>query len=156
MNVRFGIYGFLSNVLFMIAYNTAVVRFDGLATSSAIYSIVYLIFIPVSHLLLSLLVFGWPERYLPSLLSNAPVGLTAIALGAALTAYLDQIEFNKLVVRYKYKYWNWLGYVVESSPDESKGEFYSSLFVLLITGVWTFILSIIINSPSEPSDKKEL
>jgi hypothetical protein len=140
----------------MVAYNSAIVQFEGLATSSAIYSIVYLIFIPIGHACISLLVFGWPERYLPSLLSNAPVGLAAIALGAGLTAYLDQIEFNKMVVDAKSEYWSYLGYNVERSPEDEKGEFYSSLFVLLITGVWTFVLSVVINSPSEPSDKKEL
>mmetsp|Transcript_37766 Transcript_37766/g.58487 ORF Transcript_37766/g.58487 Transcript_37766/m.58487 type:complete len:223 (+) Transcript_37766:39-707(+) len=155
MHVRFGINGFLNNVLFMVAYNTAVVQFDGLAPPSTIYSIVYLIFIPVGHACISLLVFGWPERYVPSLMSNAPVGLTAIAIGAALTGYLDRMEFNGYVVNLVAQNWNYLGYAVTPTPEEEKGEFYSSLVVLVITGIWTFVLSVVINSPSEPSDKKE-
>lgn len=155
MHIRFGLNGFISNVGFMVAYNTAVVQFEGTAPPSTIYSIVYLIFIPVGHALISLLVFGWPDRYLPSLMSNAPIGLTAIALGALLTAYLDQISFNKLVVDLLAQGWSSMGYEKEPTAEEEKGEFYSSLLVLLITGVWTFILSVVINAPSETSEKKE-
>ena len=104
----------------MVAYNSAVVQFEGLATSSTIYSIVYLIFIPVGHAFISLFVFGWPERYIPSLMSNAPVGLTAIAIGAALTAYLDKMDFNKYAVDLVARNWKYMGYVVEPSPEEEK------------------------------------
>lgn len=155
MHVRFGLNGFLSNVGFMVAYNLSVVQFDGMAPPSTIYSIVYLIFIPIGHAMISLLVFGWPERYFPSLMSNAPIGLTAIAIGAMLTAYLDQIGFNKQVVDLLAQGWSALGYETMPKPEDEKGEFYSSLLVLLITGVWTFILSVFINSPSETSEKKE-
>jgi len=155
MHVRFGLNGFISNVGFMVAYNMAVVHFQEKAESSTIYSIVYLIFIPVSHALISLLVFGWPDRYVPSLMSNAPIGLTAIALGAMLTAYLDRIGFNKLVVDRIAEGWTSLGYESTPTPDEEAGEFYSSLVVLIVTGVWTFVLSVIVNSPSESSEKKE-
>ena len=155
MHVRFGLNGFISNVGFMVAYNSAVGQFESMAPPSTIYSVVYAIFIPVGHALISLLVFGWPERYFPSLMSNAPIGLTAIALGAMLTAYLDRIGFNKLAVDYIAEGWSSLGYESEPTPVEEKGEFYSSLVVLLITGVWTFVLSVVINSPAETSEKKE-
>jgi hypothetical protein len=155
MHIRFGLNGFLANVGFMIAYNSAVVQFESMAPASTIYSVVYLIFIPVGHALISLLVFGWPERYFPSLMSNAPIGLTAIALGATLTSYLDRIAFNKVAVDFIAQSWVSLGYDVEPKAEEEKGEFYSSLVVLVITGVWTFILSVVINSPSEISEKKE-
>ncbi len=155
MHIRFGLNGFLSNVGFMVAYNMSVVQFEGMAPPSTIYSVVYLIFIPIGHALISLLVFGWPERYFPSLMSNAPIGLTAIALGAMLTAYLDKTGFNKLVVDFLAQGWSSMGYEVDPKPDDEKGEFYSSLLVLLITGVWTFVLSVVINSPSETSEKKE-
>lgn len=155
MHVRFGMNGFLSNVGFMVAYNSAVVQFESVAPPSTIYSVVYLIFIPVGHALISLLVFGWPDRYFPSLMSNAPIGLTAIALGAMLTAYLDRIGFNRLAVDLIAQSWVSLGYDAVPKPEEEKGEFYSSLVVLVITGIWTFILSVVINSPSETSEKKE-
>jgi hypothetical protein len=155
MHFRFGINGFICNVGFMVAYNMAVVQFQGQAEASTIYSVVYLIFIPVGHALISLIVFGWPEKYLPSLMSNAPIGLTAIALGATLTAYLDRVSFNTLVVDLIAKGWSSMGYETEPKPADEKGEFYSSLLVLLITGVWTFVLSVFINAPSEKSEKKE-
>ncbi|KAL3903886.1 MAG: hypothetical protein SGILL_010276 [Bacillariaceae sp.] len=155
----------------MVAYNYAVVEFEHLANSSTIYATVYLIFIPVTHACISLLVFGWPERYMRSLMSNAPVGLTAIVLGAALTAYLDEIEFNRWVAEAVEEYWKMLGYAVESpaspapldvSSDNGNtggaksGEFYSSIFVLVVTGIWTFVLSVFVNAPQESSEKKEL
>lgn len=175
MHIRFGLNGFLSNVLFMWAYNAAVARFEQRASSSTIYATVYLIFIPISHAIISLLVFGWPERYVRSLMSNAPVGLTAIVLGAALTAYLDQIEFNGWVADAMTQYWGYLGYptladatTAPTTPtgDETDkptgggggggGEFYSSIFVLLVTGIWTFGLSVFVNTPEQPLEKKEL
>jgi len=155
MHFRFGINGFICNVGFMVAYNMAVENFKEHAEASTIYSVVYLIFIPVGHALISLIVFGWPERYLPSLMSNAPIGVTAIALGAMLTAYLDQISFNKLAVDMVAQGFTKLGYEKDPSPQDEKGEFYSSLLVLLITGVWTFVLSVFINAPSEKSKDKE-
>jgi len=85
LQFRFGFNGVLSNLLFMLVYNYAVEYFDKIYTPSTIYSVVYLFFIPLSHLMVSLLVFGWPERYLKSLMSNFPIGLTAIAMGSALT-----------------------------------------------------------------------
>jgi hypothetical protein len=167
MHIRFGLNGFLTNVLFMIAYNFAVVQFEHMASSSTIHAAVYFIFIPVSHACISMLVFGWPERYMRSLMSNAPVGLTAIVLGAALTAYLDEIEFNRWVAEAVVEYWRMLGYKVESLPPVEEqgsgsnsggksGEFYSSIFVLIVTGIWTFVLSVFVNAPQESLEKKEL
>merc|ERR1712183_770628 len=114
-----------------------------------VYATVYLFFIPISHATISLLVFGWPERYIRSLMSNAPVGLTAIVLGAGLTAYLDKIEYNGWVAEAMTEYWRVLGYNTEPSTGTGKAkvneestdtvggsEFYSSIFVLLVTGIW--------------------
>lgn len=115
------------------------------------YSIVYLIFIPIGHALVSLLVFGWPEKYFPSLMSNFPIGLTAIGIGGGLTAWLDSIEFNESVAEYIRSNYNF-----HSMPSGDEGEFYSSIVVLLVTSIWTYILSIYVNSPPEVSEKKEL
>jgi len=160
---RFGLNGFLSNVLFMVAYNAAVAKFEQVA-SSTIYATVYLIFIPISHIMISLLVFGWPERYIRSLMSNAPVGLTAIVLGAALTAYLDDIEFNVWVADAVTEYQNLSGNTNTTTTSTTRtleeshggGEFYSSLFVLIVTSIWTFVLSVMVNAPAESLEKKEL
>jgi hypothetical protein len=140
----------------MFVYNYSVAQFESFATPSTIYSVVYFIFIPIGHACISLLVFGWPEKYVPSLMSNFPIGLTAIALGAALTAYLDTVNFNSRVEAMLSKEWSKFGFDTPNPSEEEQGEFYSSLLVLLVTGVWTFVLSVVINSPTESTDKKEL
>ena len=182
MHLRFGFNGFLSNVIFMVAYNSAIANFENMANPSTIYSVVYLIFIPVSHACISLLVFGWPDRYVPSLMSNFPIGITAIALGAALTAYLDKIGFDDRVVEFMQQ--NLAGVLTGAGDGDAlkaggsadipssrnlstassagggggdgAGEFYSSILVLFVTGIWTFVLSVFVNSSAEPTDKKEL
>jgi len=123
---------------------------------STIYAGTYLVFIPIQHAMAAGLVFGWPDRYLPSLTSNIPIGLTSIALGSYLTAWLDHMKFNE----YMENIINALGLFEDSkdnSKDDSKGsdEFYSSLFVLVLTSFWSFLLSVFVNAPAEASDKKE-
>lgn len=152
--LRMGLNGFISNVLFMVMYNEAVRHFEHEASSSTIYAIVYLCFIPISHAIISLLVFGWPERYIRSLCSNAPVSLSAIALGASLTWYLDKVDFNVWVAEAETEYRRMLNLNLEERKEGD--EFYSSLFVLLVTGIYTFVLSVIVNSPAESHEKKEL
>jgi len=137
----------------MYVYNTAVTHFHSVS-SSTIYSILYLFFIPLGHATVSLLVFGWPERYIPSLMSNFPIGLTAIAIGGALTAYLDRIEFESRIedfIRDNFTFSH-----MPARADEEQSEFYSSIVVLVVTSIWTYVLSIYINSPPAKSDKKEL
>ena len=155
MQVRFGVAGLLSNVIFMIVYNGCIAWFEDLYAASFIYSVVYFCFIPVSHALTSLLVFGWPSgRYIQSLLSNYPIGLTAIALGAWCTAYLDRIAFNERVEDFIREN---MSFAEEAATDEDeKGEFYSSLVVMVITSVWSYVLSVMVNTPSTDKDKKEL
>jgi hypothetical protein len=149
MQMRFGMAGLLSNAIFMVLYNGAVVRFDELYAASTIYSLVYFCFIPISHALTSLLVFGWPTHYLSSLLNNYPIGLTAIALGAACTAYFDKIGFNESVEDFIR---DTMGLQVRTDADE-KGEFYSSLVVMVITSIWSYVLSVAVNAPSDDKHK---
>ncbi|KAL3945895.1 MAG: hypothetical protein SGBAC_000046 [Bacillariaceae sp.] len=87
---------------------------------------------------------------------NTPIGVTAIILGAVLTEYLDENDFNKLADDVIAKNWNYLGYEVEIVPEKDKGEFYSSLLVLFVTGIWTYFLSVFVNSSVESTHKKEL
>lgn len=136
----------------------AVDFFEGVYTASTIYSVVYFFFIPITHCLVSLLVFGWPTgRYISSLLSNYPIGLTGMALGTMCTSYLDKINFNERVEDFIRKYLPAMAKV--STDEDEKGELYSSLLVLVITSVWGFTLSVMVNSPpakDEDKDKKEL
>mmetsp|Transcript_16532 Transcript_16532/g.37949 ORF Transcript_16532/g.37949 Transcript_16532/m.37949 type:complete len:140 (+) Transcript_16532:387-806(+) len=139
----------------MIWYNGAIARFEHRFASSTIYAIVYLLFIPASHALMCLLVFGWPTKYLKSLMSNAPIGLSSIVIGATCTAYLDRMGFEVMAE-------DWVRYHItgetheETDEAEETGEFYSSLTVMFITGIWTYILSAIVNAPPTTPDKKEL
>jgi hypothetical protein len=153
MQFRFGCNGILSNVLFMVAYNFAVANFEKVAAST-VYLVLYFIFIPIGHAMASVLVFGWPEKYASSLLSNFPIGLTAMAIGGALTAYLDRIDFNEIIeewIRDNFTF----SHMPPRNADE-KTEFYSSVIVLVVTSVWTYVLSVYINTPRAKSEKKEL
>jgi hypothetical protein len=77
--------------------------------------------------------------------------IRAIGLGGGLTAYLDSIQFNEMTADYVHKNFN-----LPNLPSGSEGEFYSSIVVLIVTSLWTYVLSIYVNSPPEKSEKKEL
>lgn len=154
MQIRFGATGFMSNVLFVILYNEAVAKLEHAYAASTIYAVIYFCFIPLGHALTCLLVFGWPTKYISSLVSNYPIGLTAILLGSTLTAYLDRIGFEGMA-----KDWvisNVLAQKPEDHQEVENSEFHSSMVVMLVTSVWTFVLSVLVNSPSSKPDKKEL
>jgi hypothetical protein len=141
----------------MLAYNYAAITFEHQVSVSTIYSIVYFIFIPLGHAFVSLLVFGWPDRYVASLMSNFPIGLTAIAIGSVLTAYLDAIRFSEVVdefIRDNFQFSKMPPRVSADEADDS--QFWSSLLVLFVTSIWTYALSIYINTIPTKSEKKEL
>lgn len=152
--MRFGISGALCNVIFILGFNACVEAFESEALpASRVYSLFYLAYIPVGHAINSLLVFGWPRPYLPNLLSNAPIGLTAMALGTALTGYFDRAGFEGIADRFLIDNFSFLGFD-EPGPDEERGEFYSSIAVTVLTGVWSYVLAMWVNS-SEPGSKKD-
>lgn len=142
----------------MVWYNSAIDRFEESYAASTIYAVTYLLFIPVSHALMSCIVFGWPAQYVKSLMSNAPVGLSAIVIGAACTAYLDRVGFQILAEDWIQTYITGAPSPPEETddPPESSGEFYSSLVVMVITGVWSYFLSVLVNAPTPAPEKKEL
>lgn len=153
-SIRFVVAGLVSQVLFMTGYNFALVTFEARGVpASTIYAVFYTCYIPVGHALNSLTVFGWPADYLPSLMSNAPIGLTAMAIGTALTGFLSRVKFDALVEE-------WASSVFGTAPpDHSKdeGEFYASLVVMVATGIYCFVLSLYVNSAkaddAKPADK---
>jgi hypothetical protein len=143
----------------MVSYNYAALMFENKVAVSTIYSIVYLIYIPLGHAFVSLLVFGWPERYFSSLMSNFPIGLTAIAIGGALTGYLDSIHFSDIVdefVRDNFTFSKMPPQVNAQGVHEKESQFWSSLVVLFVTSLWTYVLSIYVNAIPTISEKKEL
>ena len=152
---RFPIAGILSNVLFIAAFNACVEKFESDALpAGTIYSILYCLFIPVGHALSSLIVFGWPSPYLPNLLSNAPIGLTAMAIGTYFTGYFEKIQLEATIDQFLLG----VGIVSQPEPDEEGSEFYCSLIVMGITAVWSFLLSVYVNgsdSSSSSTSKKE-
>uniref|UniRef100_A0A6U4E444 Uncharacterized protein n=1 Tax=Minutocellus polymorphus TaxID=265543 RepID=A0A6U4E444_9STRA len=149
---RFGISGALCNVIFIAGFNACVEAFESPdMPASRIYSLFYCAYIPVGHAINSLLVFGWPEKYLPSLMSNAPIGLTAMMLGTILTGYFDRINFEHIADQFLINNFYWAGFT-EPEPDEERSEFYSSIMVMIITGVWSYLLSMWVNAA--PAKKK--
>mmetsp|Transcript_27351 Transcript_27351/g.41860 ORF Transcript_27351/g.41860 Transcript_27351/m.41860 type:complete len:201 (-) Transcript_27351:84-686(-) len=155
LQIRFGIQGVLSNVLFMVLYNTAIEKFAHVYPASSIYAIVYFFYIPIGHALSSLLVFGWPAAYVQNLLSNYPIGLSSIVIGSACTAYLDKIKFNATAEQFVETYI--MAKPATEIDEDDSGEFYSSLVVVVITGIYAYLGSVYVNSqPNATGDKKEL
>ena len=135
----------------MTCYNLLVSTFEPMGhPASKIYAIFYTMYIPVGHALTSLFVFGWPTKYLPSLLANAPIGLTAMALGTALTGFLSKVEFNA----YAEDLISSVLGMENASAEDEEGEFYSSLVVMVATGLWSVVLSFVVNSEKK-TDVKE-
>jgi len=148
-SIRFGLAGFISNVVFVLGLNHATHLFGDTHPASTIYALYTMCHIPFGHALNSHLVFGWPKPYMPSLLKNAPIGLTAMTLGTFITSFLVKISFESKVVNVLKD----IGLGKEDEIDEN-GNFYSSLMVMLVTGVWSFGLTTIINSPKSPNKNK--
>lgn len=139
-------------------YNFLVETF-AIFPASRIYAVWYCCYIPIGHALNALLVFGWPDPYLPSLLSNAPIGLTAMTVGTLMTEYLDRIHFDAYVAPLAS---NLPFMPPPPTNEEEPGEFYSSLVVMAVTGIFSYTASVYVNSgPSSKKggakgDKKEL
>ena len=135
----------------MTGYNFSVLTFEPLGyPASTIYAVFYACYIPVGHLLQCLFVFGWPKDYLPSLMSNAPIGLTAMAIGTALTGFLSDMDFNA-------KAEDWISYAFgtrQHDHSEEEGEFYASLVVMVVTSVWSYVLSLYVNAAEPAEDGK--
>jgi hypothetical protein len=142
----------------MVVYNSAVAMLEHKIAVTTIYSVVYLIFIPLGHLFGSILVFGWPDRYGASLMSNFPIGLTALAIGSVLTGYLEVIQFSERVDSYIRDNFTFsrMPPRVTADQEEYESEFWSSLLVLIVTSIWTYALSIYVNKAPTKSEKKEL
>jgi len=144
--------GLFSQVVFMAGYNFSVLKFEPRGYSaSTIYALFYTLYIPFGHLLQCLFVFGWPHDYLPSLASNAPIGISGMALGTALTGLLSNIKFDSLVEDLTSSMF------ATSPPDHSgnEGEFYASLVVMVATGVWGYLYSSYVNASPPEIGKSE-
>ena len=138
-DLRFVITGAINTVGLILTLWIATVSFKHLYSASTIYTYVNLLYIPVGHAMSSLIVFGWPRQYVKNLLLNAPIGLTATALGSYITGYLEIIAFDTLCYEFL-EDWN----ILENSGEG--GSLFSSVLVMIITGIWGYLLSNFVNS----------
>jgi hypothetical protein len=133
----------------MTSLYLASVSFREIYSSSTIYTFSNLFYIPIGHAISSLLVFGWPAQYLKNLLMNAPIGLTATVIGSLSTEFLDRMEFDAAC-------YNLLkGFSFMEGQDG--GNMFTNFLVMIITGIWGYTLSTVVNSSPKPKDaNKEL
>ena len=108
---------------------------------------------PIGHAVTSLIVFGWPKPYLPNLLMNLPIGMMGTAVGSFCTAMLVNMDFDakcRGVLRM-------LNLVAVNAEEEEEGSTaYTNVMVIIITGIWGFVLSNMVNSKKSKKHEKEL
>eukprot|EP00581_Thalassiosira_minuscula_P018168 CAMPEP_0183715452 /NCGR_PEP_ID=MMETSP0737-20130205/9664_1 /TAXON_ID=385413 /ORGANISM="Thalassiosira miniscula, Strain CCMP1093" /LENGTH=80 /DNA_ID=CAMNT_0025944547 /DNA_START=349 /DNA_END=591 /DNA_ORIENTATION=+ len=73
-----------------------------------------------------------------------------MAIGTALTGFLSKMEFDGMVDD-----WMASAFGTPHPPKEEEGEFYASLVVMVVTGVWSYVLSQYVNAAKEPEKKGE-
>lgn len=150
--VRFAISGIVGNGIFMLVYNLSLQSFQQFAGAGTIFAIVQFGCIILNHFLNVGIVFGWPKDYLTSLLSNMPVGLSALVLGALTTSTLDLIDFD-------YKVNSVFGLIEEETQnEEEKSGFWGSIVAMAVTGIFSYVALNVVNksSSSDVGKKKEL
>ncbi len=149
-DLRYFISGAINTAGFMFSLWMATVSFREMYSQSTIYAMSNLFYIPIGHAITSLLVFGWPQRYFQNLLMNAPIGLAGTAIGSFSTEFLDRFGFDGAchgVVRSLA--------IVEL--EEEAGNVYTSLVVMILTGIWGYFISNLVNSsPKQKKGDKEL
>jgi len=148
MPMRFVLSGVTGNVFFMTLYNWAYAAFQSVAPASTVFSVVQFVCIIVNHFLNVGIVFGWPEHYLSSLMSNMPVGLASLALGAFTMGQLEAADFDGTVQQF-------LGIVSDSADNATKGGFYSSIIVMIVTGLFNYVALNMVNAPAKGMKKEK-
>ena len=146
--MRFGLSGIICNILQTVIYSTAVQKLDGIVEPARIYSFLYMFMMFVGHGMGALLVFGWPDRYWPSFLSNAPIGIVGMLIGTTLTVFLTWIQYDTMII-------NLIKTYAPIVPVKEQGDLYSSLLVMGVTNMWTFAAANYINK-QQPSKAKVL
>lgn len=147
--MRFGAVGIISNVLFLTGYSFSLDTFESMGFSpSSIYSVYYMLYIPVGHMLTCLFVFGWPANYFSSLMSNVPIGVTSMMLGTLATGFFDKIELDVRVFAWLQDNAEIFVGKQELVKEDVEGT-YSSIIVMLLTGAWTFILTSMVMAPKK-------
>ena len=145
--IRFVISGVTGNAIFLMVYNMALSALKEFYDAGIIFSVVQFGCIILNHFLNVGIVFGWPDNYLTSLLSNMPVGLTSLALGAWLAGTLERNQFD-----FQIKFG--LGLLAEGEEDLAGG-LLASIAVMSVTGVYNYIVLNLINNPKSGNEEDE-
>ncbi len=154
--IRFLLCGGASNVIFLLGLNFVTSLFHHQYTSTAIYSAFSLLYIPVGHALSCALVFGWPKPYLPSLISTSPIGLSCTAIGTLLTGFLDKVQFDRAITRYlELLPFLWPLKKSDELDDHDESKVYSSIVVLIVTGIFAYYASDFLMSPKADASAKK-
>lgn len=144
---RFVLSGVIGNAIFIAAFNMALNAFQEVTSASVVFAVVQFFCIILNHFLNVGIVFGWPDHYLTSLMTNMPVGITSLMLGAGLTSKLDEWDFDAMVNEFLQR--------DAISEDGQKGGFWVSIAVMTATGIFNYIALNIVNSTKdEKTDDK--
>lgn len=146
--------GAINTVGFMIALTVGDTVLKDKMPASSIYSLSSILYLPIGHAITSLFVFGWPKPYLPNLLMNLPIGMSGTAIGTFCTGMLVRHNFDAKVTSIL-QTMNLVA--VQSKEDEEDGQAYTNIMVIIITGIWGYALSVMVNgSKSKKKHAKEL
>jgi hypothetical protein len=140
LHLRFGMSGIFCNITKVVLYNVTVELLRGIATPARIYSILDVLMMFVGHGMGCLIVFGWPDQYCTNFMNNTPVGIIGMIIGTSLTAYLTTVHFNDRMI-------DWIKTDFTILPVREDGDVYTSLVVLTVCNVWTFVAANVVNRP---------
>lgn len=149
--LRFQISGFTNTTGFMSLLALGNYILKDSYPASKIYSMCSLAYMPIGHAVTSLVVFGWPKEYFKNLLMNFPIGVIGTTIGSYSTGFLVAMEFDAKVRNFLQSM-NLVGDTDDG--DEGNGQAYTNIAVLIITGIWGYVVSTMVNS-QKPTKKHE-
>jgi hypothetical protein len=138
--MRFCMSGMFCNISKVVLYNGTVELLRGIATPARIYSVLEVGMMFLGHCLGCLIVFGWPDRYWTNFMTNTPVGILGMIIGTSLTAYLTNVHFNDRMI-------HWIKTDFTLLQVREEGDVYTSLLVLTVTNIWTYVAANLVNRP---------
>jgi hypothetical protein len=145
--------GIVNTVGFMIALSIGNTLLKDSFPVSTIYSLSSILYLPVGHAITSLFVFGWPKPYLKNLLINLPVGMSGTAMGSFCTGLLVSYEFDSKVKRFL-RMLNIGVAEVDDDDDGGIGQTYTNIAVIIVTGIWGYFVSVLVNGSKQPTKKQ--
>jgi hypothetical protein len=147
--IRFQIAGAINTLGFLLSSFVFNKFFHERYHASTLYLLSSIAYFPIGHANTSLMVFGWPSPYLPNLLMNMPIGFGGIAIGTLCTGILDRLEFDDFMRGVL------SGLRLMTFEKDDDGNMFSSLLVMIITGVWGYVLSTMVNGKKTPKKKTD-